>query len=98
MKVLVVTARGLQAAALGCYGNAWVETPALDALAAGGVAFDAHLADAADPAGARRAWRTGRYHLPAPAPASPSPHGADLLDRLRERGVLTWLVVDHARP
>jgi arylsulfatase A-like enzyme len=93
MKALVVTVRGLQAAVLGCYGNAWVETPAFDALAAGGVVFDNHCADAADPAGARRAWRSGRYHLtPTAAP------GPDLLAELRARGVATTLIVDRSRP
>jgi arylsulfatase A-like enzyme len=94
MKALVLAARGLQAGAVGCYGNPWIDTPALDALAAGGVVFDQHFADAADPAGARRAWRTGRYHLPAPLPeVSP-----DLLVVLKEHGVFTCLVVDDSRP
>ncbi len=94
MKVLVVTARGLRADYLGCYGNPRVETPALDALAASGVVFDRHFADAADPAGARRAWRTGRYHFPG----SPPDRDADLLAALAAAGVGTSLVVDGSRP
>src|ERR671934_262335 len=54
MRVLVIVARGLQLGYLGCYGNTWVETPAIDALAARGVVCDQHFADAADPEGARR--------------------------------------------
>ena len=52
MKVLVLAARGLQAAYVGCYGNPWIATPNLDALAAEGVVFDRHFADRADAAGA----------------------------------------------
>jgi len=44
MKVLVLAARGLQTAYLGCYGNPWIATPNLDALAASGVVFDQHFA------------------------------------------------------
>jgi arylsulfatase A-like enzyme len=97
MKVLVLAARGLQAGAVGCYGNPWIDTPALDALAAGGVVFDWHLADAADPAGARRAWRTGRCHLPAPD-APPPGNAPDLMDVLKEQGTFTCLLVDGSRP
>jgi arylsulfatase A-like enzyme len=99
MKVLVVTARGLQAGALGCYGNQWVETPALDALAAGGVVFDQHFADRADAEGARRAWRCGRYQLPgAPGPPPAAAEGDDLLGALRAHGIHTRLILDASRP
>ncbi len=95
MKVLVITARSLRADYLGCYGNPRVETPALDALAARGVVFDRHFADAADPAGARRAWRTGRYCFPG---AETPPAAADLVAALGAAGVATSLVVDASRP
>jgi arylsulfatase A-like enzyme len=95
MKVLVVTARGLRADYLGCYGNPRVETPALDGLAAAGVVFDRHFADAADPAGACRAWRTGRYAVPSAAPLSA---GSDLVTALNASGVTTSLLVDASRP
>ncbi len=98
MKAIVIIARGLQLGALGCYGNPWIETPALDGLAAEGVVFDQHFADAADPAGARRAWRTGRYHLPTPTPSAETAAGPDLLAALRARGIHTCLIVDDSRP
>jgi arylsulfatase A-like enzyme len=99
MKVLVVTARGLQAGALGCYGNQWVETPALDGLAAEGVVFDQHFADRADAEGARRAWRSGRYRLPVPPGQPPAAaEGGDLLEALRTHGIHTRLIVDASRP
>src|SRR4051812_7712076 len=100
MKVLVIVARGLQTAYLGCYGNPWIETPAVDALAARGVVFDQHFADAADPEGARGAWRQGRYAPPAPGGGDPPPPAdvPDLLAALSARGVATHLVVDASRP
>src|SRR5437763_2230835 len=88
MRVLVIVARGLQLSAVSCYGNPWIESPALDALAAEGVVFDQHFADAADPAGARRVWRSGRYATP----------GADLLASLRQRGITSHLILDASRP
>ncbi|MFO0925921.1 MAG: PAS domain-containing protein [Gemmataceae bacterium] len=44
MKLLVLVVRGLQAAAGGPFGNRWIETFTLDALAAQGVVFHTHLA------------------------------------------------------
>jgi arylsulfatase A-like enzyme len=94
MRVLVITARGLRADYLGCYGNPRVETPALDGLAAGGIVFDRHFADAADPAGARRSWRSGRYLFPGTGPPPGSP---DLVTLLNARGVATCLIEDASR-
>jgi arylsulfatase A-like enzyme len=98
MKAVVLVARGLQLGALGCYGNPWIDTPALDGLAAEGIVFDRHFADAADPAGARRAWRSGRYRLPDPAAAHEVHSAPDLLDALRAQGIHTCLIVEDSQP
>ena len=99
MKVLVLAVRGLQTAYVGCYGNPWIATPALDALAAGGVVFDRHYADRADAAGAHRSWRDGRHHPPDPSRPEPPTEGhADLIEQLRKRGVHTRLIRDDSRP
>jgi arylsulfatase A-like enzyme len=100
MQVLVVVAGGLHLGYVGCYGNAWVESPALDRLAAEGVVFDQHFADYPDAAGARRSWRTGSYHFPVPGAGdeAPLPKPPDLLQALRERGVVTALVSDPRQP
>ena len=54
MNVIVVVCNSLHLGFLGAYGNAWIETPSLDRLAAEGVVFDHHfpenLTTAADPA------------------------------------------------
>jgi arylsulfatase A-like enzyme len=100
MKVLIVTARGLQLSAIGCYGNRWIETPALDQLASQSVVFDQHYADRADSGGARLSWRTGRYVFPGLAESlgPRSPAASDLLDTLRGADIFTCLIVDTSHP
>jgi arylsulfatase A-like enzyme len=99
MRVLVITVRGFHLGYLGCYGNEWIETPTLDQIAAEGVVFDQHHADRPDPAGARRAWRSGCYALPMPgADLPPAPPEHDLLALLRQSGVAASLVIDGSRP
>src|SRR4051812_623392 len=99
MKVLVITARGLQAGALSCYGNGWIDTPTLDSLAASGIVFDCHFADAADAAGARRAWRSGNLSVPASREShsvrddqgTDAVQSLDLLSTLHAKKVFTFL-------
>jgi arylsulfatase A-like enzyme len=94
MKVLVILARGLRSDYLGCYGNPRVETPALDTLAANGVVFDRHFADAGEPGAAHFAWRTGRYHFHGDAPKI----GVDLVPILNAKGITTSAVFDGSQP
>lgn len=94
MKVLVLVARGFQLGQIGCYGNDWIATPALDALAASGVVFDQHFADQPDAEGARRSWRTGRCHLPPFADSRTSLAEPDLIALLQAHHVPRCLVVD----
>jgi arylsulfatase A-like enzyme len=98
MKVVVVNARGLHLGYVSAYGNEWIETPALDRLAAEGVVFDNHVSDQPDAAGARRAWRTGRYDFPSPEGTTAAPEPApDLIQLLKDAGVVTSLVLDVGR-
>lgn len=97
MKLCVLILRGLDASHLGPYGNRWVDTPALNALASQGVVFETHLAAHPDPDSTRRCWRTGRHQFPMPQPADAAP-AADLLDALRGAGVATRLLLDESRP
>ena len=92
MKLLLLDVRGLQAGAAGPYGNRWIESYSLAALAAQGVVFDRHLSVHPEPGPARLVWRSGRH------PFTPAEDGADLLAVLRERGVATHLIVDTSRP
>lgn len=98
MKAIVLSVRGCHPAYLGCYGNTWVSTPALDRLAATGVVFDQHLADVPETEAARRGWRDGRHHLPDPAHPESLSGAFDLLAALRGHGVKTVLVADGSHP
>jgi hypothetical protein len=98
MRVLVLAVRGLQTAYVGCYGNPWIATPALDALAAGGVVFDRHYASCTDAAGAHRTWRDGRCRPLDPSHPEPPPaERADLIEQLKKRGIRTRLILDDSR-
>ncbi len=96
MKAIVLIVRGLQAGALGCYGSSWIFTPALDTLAAEGIVFDQHFADNADPAGARRAWRSGRYHFAPEHQTAQTEMQPDLLALLRQQKIHTCLILDDS--
>lgn len=99
MRVLVINLRGLHLGYVGTYGNEWIETPALDRLAAEGIVFDEHHADVPDPAGARRAWRSGLHLFPTSDGPPPPPHAdIDVIRVLRRHGVVASLVVDGSRP
>jgi hypothetical protein len=96
MKLLVLILRGLQAGAAGPYGNRWIDTPTLDALAAGGVVFDWHFAAHPDRAGADRAWRSGCFSFPLPGGSDSAAGRPDVLALLAEKGILTRLIRDSA--
>jgi arylsulfatase A-like enzyme len=96
MKVLVITPAGFHLGYLGCCGNAWIDTPCLDALAAESVVFDQHYSDCPCPLGAWRAWRTGRYNfaLPARESSSLSPDSCDVISMLRAAKIPCFLISD----
>ena len=98
MKVLVLVLKGLHCGPIGAYGNDGVGTLAIDRLAAEGVVFDQHYADAPDPAAARQSWLTGRYHLPTTHPAPAAPVATDLLESFRAAEVFTALVAETEPP
>jgi arylsulfatase A-like enzyme len=92
MKILVITPNRLHLGYLGCYGNGWIDTPSLDALAAESVVFDHHYSDCPSTLGAWRAWRTGRYDFSA---SDKSPQDSfDVISALQARGIRSLLVTD----
>ncbi len=91
MKCLVILLNQCRLDYLGCYGNDWLATPALDRLAAESVVFDQHFADSPTVAGARRAWRTGRF-------AGSPPVNHDLPRALWQHGVFTAMLGDELSP
>lgn len=64
MNVLCICADTFRADYLGCYGNDWIVTPNLDALAAEGIVFEQAYAEALPTLPARRVFFTGRRVIP----------------------------------
>jgi arylsulfatase A-like enzyme len=61
MNVIVAVCNSVHLGFLGAYGNAWIETPNLDRLAAEGIVFDHHFPENLTTLPTRRSWWTGRY-------------------------------------
>jgi arylsulfatase A-like enzyme len=98
--VIFILADDLGWGDLRCYGNPVVDTPALDALAAGGVRFTAHYSPSSLCAPARAGYLTGRYNHRTGAVDVPSNRGLDRLapgeltlgDYFRHAGYATALM------
>lgn len=60
---IVLIIDGLQAGFVGCYGNTWVDTPALNRLAAEGCCFDFAMADSVRIEALNRSYWTGSHLL-----------------------------------
>jgi arylsulfatase A-like enzyme len=58
MHIFLIEIRRCHVGYLGCYGNDWLSTPALDAIAATGLVFDSHYADRVGEGSDRPAWNT----------------------------------------
>jgi arylsulfatase A-like enzyme len=96
MNVIVIAANGLHLGFLGPYGNAWIDTPHLDRLAAEGVVFDFHFPENLTTLPTRRSWWTGRYGFPDPdsgwTPLRPDER--ILPDFLHDQGIRSAIVSD----
>ena len=96
MNVIVVVCNSVHLGFLGAYGNAWIETPNLDRLAAEGIVFDHHFPENLTTLPTRRSWWTGRYGF-ADVEQGWTPLRADepiLPDLLWDKGVRTALISD----
>jgi arylsulfatase A-like enzyme len=58
MHILLIEIRSCHIGYLGCYGNDWLRTPALDSIASAGMVFDAHYADVIGVHRGQPAWVT----------------------------------------
>jgi arylsulfatase A-like enzyme len=96
MKLCVLNLRGLGAGHAGPYGNRWIDTPSLDALAAQSILFDWHLS--AHPHFSRWVWRTGCHCFAPPASAPGADGWPDLIALLNGAGIATELLIDDSRP
>src|SRR5438445_13805708 len=87
MRVLILHTSALHLGYIGCYGSDWVATPNLDRLAAEGVVFDQHFAERPEPHVFGESHLTGRYRLPSPSGAEPTPASPVLPDLLHAHGI-----------
>ena len=94
--VIVIVCNSLHLGFLGTYGNAWIETPHIDRLAAEGVVFDQHFPENLTTLPTRRSWWTGRYGFTDQS-LGWTPLQADELilpDLLWNQGIRTALISD----
>lgn len=108
MNFLVFCCDSFRADHLGCYGNARVQTPHLDALAREGVVFENFFAEALPTLNARSVFFTGRHQFPGwqvrrhkgdELSFQPGWHALDeedetLAERFDEAGWTTGLIAD----
>ncbi len=90
MKAIVITFDRLPAEFLSCYGNEWIETPALDRLAARAAVFEQHFAEIPSPAGPNHPWWTGRFEFFSSGMTS----NPAALTQLRAAGVKCHLIAE----
>lgn len=97
MNTIVLVANGLHTGYVGCYGNEWIQTPALDRFAAEAVVFDQCFADCPQPTAVHRAWWSGRYAFVADEPDRAGIKRDEILlgEHLRDSGVRTALISDN---
>ncbi|HLW66223.1 MAG TPA: hypothetical protein VKS79_13000, partial [Gemmataceae bacterium] len=92
MKVIVIQVDGLQLAALGAYGNVWVDTPHLDMLAASSVVFDQHFVGVPSAEGIARALYGGKTCFPLIEGKHDVKAGQTILELLSSRNVICHVV------
>src|SRR5215468_4085313 len=92
MNAVVVAFDRLPISFLGFHGNAWIDTPNFDRLAAGSAVFEQHYADELAPALFQRGWWSGRVGCREPLTANQSPSLASLLE---EQGVAFRLLAEQ---
>src|SRR5688500_15118426 len=90
MNVLCLVVDRLQAAYLGCYGNAWIETPAFDHLASESFVFDQAVLDSPHLELLANSFWRGTHPLGQAADCPSLPQ------LLRQRGLDTALITDDA--
>jgi hypothetical protein len=91
MNAVCIVVDGLRCGFLGCYGNTWVQTPAIDRLAAQGFVFDQALIESPQWEDAYRSYWLGESGF-----APREKELASLPHTLAMAGVNTALVTDEA--
>ncbi len=97
MNLVVIISDTLRRDFLGCYGNDWVKTPNIDALAAESIVLDRCYAGSFPTIPHRSDLMTGRYNFPF-RPWSPLPRDEVPVQVVAKRaGYVTALITDHTQ-
>jgi arylsulfatase A-like enzyme len=78
----------------GCYGNDWIKTPNVDALAREGMVFDNAYAEGLPTIPVRRSLATGRYTLPYAGWVNLSPQETSISDICYRNHIQSALIAD----
>ncbi len=97
MNLILIVCDTLRRDYLGCYGNEWVRTPALDALAAAGVTFDRCYVGSFPTVPMRHDLMCSNYVFHTTGWAPIAPGNTSLQERLRAHGYVTAFISDHAQ-
>lgn len=94
MNLIVIVADSLRYDHLGCNGNAWIQTPHLDAFAAEAIRFSRVYSEGLPTLPTRTSYWTGRFTLPFRGWQSVLPGDPLLAEHLWNQGYTSALITD----
>lgn len=94
MNVVLVVCDTLRRDHLGCYGNPWIQTPNIDALAERGAAFDNYYCGSFPTLPCRNEMLMGKYEFPWRGWSGPDRHATQLSGLVRDSGRTSYLITD----
>ena len=94
MNVIVIINDSLRLDHLGCYGNEWIKTPNIDALASEGVVFDRFYSEGLPTVPTRTTFFTGRFTFPFRGWQRLEPTDILLAEILWNKGFTSALITD----
>ena len=97
MNLILIVCDTLRRDYLGCYGNEWVHTPALDGLAAEGVTFEHCYVGSFPTVPQRHDLMCSNYVFHTTGWAPIAAGNTTLQERLRAEGYVTQFISDHAQ-
>ena len=97
MNIIVIISDTLRRDFLGCYGNTWVQTPNIDALARESIVFDRCYAGSFPTMPMRADLMTGKYVFQNIGWAPLPPRTPTLQGVLRNNKCVTMLITDHTQ-
>jgi len=97
MNIVVIICDTLRRDFLGCYGNDWVRTPNIDALARESLVFDRAYSGSFPTMPHRAEVMAGKYVFHTVGWAPLEPGAVRLQQLLRARGYVTMLITDHVQ-